>query len=569
MRVRLGFWPIRPLRPQHACKPGLLLLCAAAATTQMAAGCKGTASSFGDAGQLAKAQSTADAAQLDPGVTVLHRLNRAEYNNSVRDLLRTQQRPADQFVADGIAGGFDNSADALVINSTLLRQYFDAATALAQEAADPNSDGFAQVAACDLAAGGTHIDACLSADLAALARRAWRRPVQSEEVAALLAAAQSGQSATDRLQLGVAAILVSPHFVFRVELDDSPLSTAPHPLTAYELATRLAYFLWSSTPDDALLAAADAGTLTDPNVLSQQVDRMLADNKAQALVQNFGGQWLAQRDAAASQPDPTVYQDFSPEIRSAMLEETGLYLNDFILGTQPISTMLTSPYTYANDALATFYGLKPPGTQKLVKVPLGTSTKRGGLLTQGTVLMAGAHPTTTSPVLRGRFVLQQLLCTNFAAPPAGVSTALPPLAANATLRQELEQHVLKPECAFCHNSLDPIGFALEAFSGIGQLRTTDNGQPVDTTGTMISGDAFVDALSMQQLVARDARLEPCAEKMMLTYALGRPLDALVAADVAVLASLDASMAAGHHSFVDLIHLIVASPAFTQRRGRGT
>ena len=539
------------------------MLCSAAV------GCKGTASSFGSTGQRAAAQSTGQSSQLDPGTTILHRLNRTEYNNSVHDLLRTQQSPADNFIADGIAGGFDNVADALVIDASLPRQYLDAALSLALEAADPKSASFNQVAACDIAAGGAVTDTCLRTDLLALARRAWRRPVRDDEAEALVATAQNGQNASDRLQLGIATILISPHFVFRVELDDSPRSSTPHPLTDYELATRLAYFLWSSTPDDALLAAAEAGTLRDPNALVEQVDRMLADRKAQALVQNFGGQWLGLREAAASQPDPTVYQDFSPELQSAMLEETKLYLNDFILGTQPMRAMLTSPYTYANDALATFYGLNPPGTQKFVKVPLDASTKRRGLLTQGSVLIAGAHPTTTSPVLRGRFVLQQLLCTNFAAPPAGVSTTLPPLAANATLRQELEAHVARPECAFCHNSLDPIGFALEAFSGVGQLRTDDNGQPIDTTGTMPSGDAFADAIGMQQIVARDARLELCAEKMMLTYALGRTINTSDAADAAVLASLDAAMAAHQHSFVDLIHAIVASPAFTQRRGRET
>ncbi|RYF12342.1 MAG: DUF1588 domain-containing protein, partial [Deltaproteobacteria bacterium] len=255
-----------------------------------------------------------------------------------------------------------------------------------------------------------------------------------------------------------------------------------------------------------------------------------------------------------------------PAIKAAMLTETQLFLEDYLLGDEPISGLLTARTTYVNDTLAAYYGLPAPGSAQFARVALPDNSKRIGLLGQGSVLIAGAHANVTSPVLRGRMVLEQLLCAPILGPPATVNTLLPTAAAGTTLRQQLEAHVTNPACASCHTLMDPIGYALEAFDGAGHARTTDNGQPIDTSGTLVGGGSFADAIGMAQLVASDPRLEPCAERMMLTYALGRVMQD---SDAALLASVQSTVAAHHHSFADLIHAITAAPAFTQRRAPGS
>jgi hypothetical protein len=416
---------------------------------------------------------------------------------------------------------------------------------------------------------------CASQILRRTGRLLYRRPLSSEELNGLLALFDQGQSEDENgsfdagLRPPLEAMLLSPHFLFRVEIDDEPGSTKPHPLTAHELATRLSYFLWSSGPDDELLDLADRGDLLQEETLTAQIRRMLADSRAAALIDRFAAQWLLLQQIDRAEPDATQFPGFTPSLRRSLAAETRRFVADFFPAAAPraigqglpLPELLSARFTYGNAEVAAHYGLKVAAGASEVRLPLDGTTRRG-LLSHGSLLTAESYPTRTSPVRRGKWVLEQLLCTPPPPPPPNVIGDFGQPGSGGTLRQRLEAHRQKPVCASCHSLMDPIGLSLEGFDAIGRARTTDEGLPVDTTGQLLDGRRFADAAELAGLLAEDARLPRCAAEKLFTYAIGRPpgepdhgrLDALVAA-----------YEAGDKTVYALIEALARSEAFRNRR----
>jgi hypothetical protein len=507
---------------------------------------------------------------VDPGRKTLHRLNNAEYNNTVRDLFGTSLRPADSFVADDRGAGFDNMADVLSLSATHLDMYATAARDLVEAAlADGTQRG--KLVPCNVESQGA---TCVRTALAAFMPRAWRRPVSDAEVDRFLAPAnlamERGESAEAGLSLSLRALLISSNFLFRVELDPSPTDLTPHALTNYELASRLSYFIWSSMPDTELFAAAEAGTLGDQAVLTAEVARMLQDPKAEALLQNFAGQWLGLRAIDVAEPDPQTFPGFDTELRSAMRKESESLFQEVIETGAPLKTLLLADFTYVNDRLARHYGLPAPGSSDLVRVSLAGNSERRGLLSHAGYLTVTSHPRYTSPVNRGKWVMDALMCQAIPPPPPDVNTATfgEEVDAGASLRERLEAHRADPTCAGCHSLMDPIGFGLENFDAIGAYRTNeDNGALIDASGQLPDGRMFSGAIELVSLLAGDPNFGRCVSQQLFTYALGRPplLTDSTTYDPSTIDALTDISNAGS-AFEALVKGIASSLPFTQRRG---
>ena len=461
---------------------------------------------------------------------VLTRLNRAEYDNTARDLLGdTTHFALNTLPTDYGDGAFDNNAEALTIDPMLVQSYQTVAETLAENAMAANSPGRALILTCT-----TTDNACITKIATNFAARAWRRPATATEVTNLVAIHTSttaaGFTSDQGVQMMVEAALTSPNFLFRPEIDATLNSQSQHPISSYELATRLSYFLWSSMPDTALQSAAAAGQLATRAGVQQQVARMWSDSKASAFATRFPGMWLNTQNITISKtPDSTIFPSFNANLQAAMQQETAAYMNEFITGDQNFFDFIDAKFTYVNQTLATFYGI--PGTfgTQMTRVDLTGNTERGGILTQGAFLTVTAAPDRTSPVLRGAWVMSRILATPPPPPPANV----PPISAAVpsdmiTFRQKMEEHATNPACAGCHTLMDPIGFGLENYDGIGTWRTTDNGLPVDSTGTLAptlsntsGGQPFSGALQLEALIKANTDVPPAVVQYVLSYALGR------------------------------------------------
>ncbi|MBL8950536.1 MAG: DUF1592 domain-containing protein [Myxococcaceae bacterium] len=374
-----------------------------------------------------------------------------------------------------------------------------------------------KVRRCDLATGGAP---CVSQTLSALMRRAYRRPVASPEVDAVVAvydaALAAGDSQAEAFQAAVATVLLSPHFLYRVELDADLTSATPHPVSAHELAARLSYFLTSGPPDDALSAAADDGTLTDPSVLQSHAARLWGSG---VMVQNAGAQLMSTRALDTISPSPQLFPTFDAPLKAAMGREAELLFASVFHQPQPMTKLVDADWSYLNDRLAQHYGLPLPGSATPVRVAL-SNTERGGALGLGSMLALNSTPARPSQVLRGKWVLTNLLCDVPDDPPA----AIPPLTTmpGRTARESLEEHAKNPFCAGCHKRMDPIGFALDQYDADGAWRATDRqGQALDTHGQLPDGTTFEGLPQLRTALARDLRFEQCMALHLLTYALAR------------------------------------------------
>lgn len=410
---------------------------------------------------------------------------------------------------------------------------------------------------------------CARRILARVAGRAYRRPVKSIDLDALMELFRQGRADGGRFETGVemalSGILVSPSFLFRVETP--PAGAVPgsvYPLPDLDLASRLSFFLWSSIPDPELLDVATQGRLTEPDVLSEQITRMLADPKADALVDNFGGQWLHLRNVAGWTPDPEQFPNFDESLRYAFQRETELFVQHVIRDDRSVLDLIDGDYTFLNERLADFYGIAGVEGGYFRRVTMDERSGRGGILTHGSVLMVTSYPTRTSPVLRGKWVLENLL----GAPPPPPPPDVPQLADDASasagsLREALEQHRANPACAVCHARLDPLGFALENFDAIGAYRQEDQGRAVDASGALPDGTS-VDGPAGLRAVLQSRRIEfveTVAEKL-LTYALGR---GLTPADRPAVRHIRREMASRDYRFSALVSAIVDSVPFKSRR----
>ncbi|HXI60389.1 MAG TPA: DUF1592 domain-containing protein [Polyangia bacterium] len=503
----------------------------------------------------------------------MHRLNLAEYDNTMRDLLGTSMRPSAtfNFPADDRGDDFDNTADVLTVSPLHLTSYNTAAASLVAKAMATPAQRTLLVN-CDLAAGGA---ACARTALEAFVPRAWRRPVAAAEIDRLMAlvnvATGQGDSAEVGFTLAVRAALLSPYFMYRPELDPSPKSLQPHPLNDYELASRISYFLWSSMPDEPLFAAAKAGNLHDPGTLTNHVTRMLADPRAQALIDNFAGQWLFIRKIDEAAPDPTLFPQFDASLRDALKSETQLLFREVAFHGLPADQLLDAPFTFVNDRLAKYYGLPPVGSTTPVRVDLSGATHRRGFLSHGGFLTVSSHADRTSPVLRGKYVLTELLCEEIPPPPANVNTKVgADPTGGKTLRQVLESHAQNPACAVCHSKMDPIGFGLENYDPVGAYRTTDGMLPIDSAGTLPGGQKFSGVADLAQIIGANPEFPRCMATKLYTYALGRGLTMTDpnSMDGPTLSTVSGGFATGGLKFQDLVARIILSPTFLNRRGDG-
>lgn len=429
-----------------------------------------------------------------------------------------------------------------------------------------------KIVTCDLEAGSSLVEgvACARQVLAGFARRAWRRPVTTDELDRLeglmRTELRAGDSIEDATRTALTTVLLSPHFLYRVELDPADAGADAHALSDHEIATRLSYFVWSSMPDERLLELADRGALQDPNVLEFETRRMLDDPKSQALVASFAGQWLFTRAVAAASPDPFRFPEFDEELRAAMKCETELTF-DRLLRDDSMSALdlVTSQETFVNERLARHYGLEPPDpTLEHGWGLVSTSgTGRSGVLGQASLLTVTSQPTRTSPTRRGKFVLENLLCLVPDPPPPGVEGLVEPEAGEEeeSVRDRLEQHRSDPSCASCHAVIDPIGFGLEHFDAIGRYRGSDAGFAIDDSALYMDTDAFQGPMALGQLIHDDPQLPFCMAQKTMTYALGTS----VLDDACLVEDVNNKFAAGGYKLSDLIVEVVKSPAFRMRR----
>jgi hypothetical protein len=646
-----------------------------------------------------------------PGRVTIRRLNRLEYNNTVRDLLGVAFRPADDFPSDDVGYGFDNIGDVLTLSPLHLEKYLNAAeqvsaAAIFSEDADAEIKRFrghelqAHDSASGQGEGGTvlysngelraafeapaageylvrvrahgqqagpdpakmaiRLDGAelLSTDVVAVAddpqlfiartrlepgqktvaaaflndyynpeeqnrrnrdrnlvvhfidvvgplaplpaelpeahrklfvprgenetddayarrvlgdfaRRAYRRPVSPEELDRLAGyvelARREGDSLETGVQLAVQAALVSPHFLFRVELDPRDAEAKPRDLNAFELANRLSYFLWSSMPDEALFSLAEQGELKKPAVLQSQVRRMLRHANARALVDSFATQWLQLRNLAQFSPDPARYPGFSEELRADMQQETELFFETIMKEDRPVTEFLDGRFTFLNERLANHYGIKNVKGEQFRRVTLRGNQRRG-VLTHASILTITSNPTRTSPVKRGKWVLEQILGTPPPPPPPDVDELEEEGDGmlHGTLRQRMEQHRKDPICNSCHERMDTIGFGLENFDAIGAWRSKDGPHPIDATGTLPGGESFDGPAELVAILKKqqDQFIRNFTTQLM-TFGLGRGLEHY---DRCAVDEVTEKVAKQRYRFSALVTEIVNSDPFQKRSG---
>ena len=409
---------------------------------------------------------------------------------------------------------------------------------------------------------------CARTIFSTLTRRAYRRPVTADDVEPLLPFYEAAHAAAGfeaGVRAGLERILIDPEFLFRIERD--PEGAAPggsYRLAGLELASRLSFFLWSSIPDDELLALGSSGALHEPGVLERQVRRMLADRRARALVDNFAGQWLAIRNVQGLVPDPNLFPGFDENLREAFRRETELFVESQLRADRSVVELLTADYTFLNERLARHYGIPGVRGSRFRRVTL-TDARRGGLLGHGSILAVTSYGNRTSPVLRAKWVLENLLGTPPPPPPADVP-GLPESGEHGepqTVRERLAQHRRNPVCASCHAPMDPLGFALENFDAVGEWRTHDAGLPVDASGVLADGTRFDGPAELRAVLAarREQFVETFTEKL-LTYALGRGLEAY---DRPVVRAIAREAAADDHRWSAIVLGIARSTPFQMRR----
>lgn len=640
-----------------------------------------------------------DCSRIDPGRVTIRRLNRTEYNNTVRDLLGVDIHPADDFPSDDVGYGFDHIGDVLSMPPVLLERYLGAAERIVEAAiftSDPdrapiearngqtlasvgdaerefefsrNGDYLLRIRAwaqqagpekakmtlrldgkdlttveVDAAEGAAKVyeiklnvtagkhrvagrfindyykpddpdpnnrdrnliveqiavqgplgvlpeklpeshtrlitrqpgpDGDVSASARAVLRpfvtRAFRRPAADDEIERLVrlvvAATNEGDSFERGIQLAVEAVLVSPHFLFRIEVDPDPLDPgAIRTLNDYELATRLSYFLWSSLPDDELFRLAEDGALRKDGNLAAQVGRMLKDPKSAALIDNFASQWLQLRNLKNVSPDRKQFPGFNDALRAAMEQETKLFFAAIVREDRNILDLLDANFTFLNERLAKHYGIPDVTGDDFRRVTLATS-ERGGLLGQASVLLVTSNPTRTSPVKRGKWILENLFNAAPPPPPPNVpelkEAGDKPL--EGTLRQRMEQHRANPACAVCHAQMDALGFGLENYDPVGAWRTKDGSLDIDASGTLPGGAAFRSPAELKAVLrGRSGEFRRCLTEKLLTYALGRGLEYY---DRCAVDGIVKNVEASGDRFAGLVLEIVRSDPFQKRRGK--
>lgn len=506
-----------------------------------------------------------------PGRVTMRRLNKTEYNNTIRDLTGLDLQLANNFPSDDVGNGFDNIGDVLSLPPILMEKYLDAANQIAS-AVVKNEAALNKVFPLK-ASDEKNLEEVVEvarANASGFALRAFRRPLEAEESERLFnlmrAAWEADASKEEIIQATLTAVLASPHFLYRVE-DDKPADFVDgvRPLNDFELASRLSYFLWSSMPDERLFQLAAEKKLHTAEQLSAEVDRMLADPKSKALVDNFAGQWLQLRDLEALSPDPAKFSAFDAKLRKSMRRETELLFTNIMKENRSILELLSADYSFVDERLAKHYGLEGIKGDEFQKVEL--NGKRRGMLMHGSILLLTSNPTRTSPVKRGKWVLENLLAEPPPPPPPNVPELGAAGVTLGTLRQQMEQHRENPNCAVCHVKMDAVGFGLENFDAIGSWREADGRETIDPSGTLPGGRKFNGPLDLVQILVEDKKAEfsRCMTTKMLTYALGRGLGV---SDRCTVSSIVNKLSEEEYRFATLVKAIVTSQPFTfQESGR--
>jgi mono/diheme cytochrome c family protein len=373
----------------------------------------------------------------------------------------------------------------------------------------------------------TEESACADRILTTMVRRAYRRNVTAADLGPVRRFYETGRAERDfelGIQRALERILVSPQFLFRIE--EQPANAAPgtvYPINGFELASRLSFFLWSSIPDDALLDAAANGTLRRPEVLAQHVNRMLADPRSESLINNFAAQWLFLRDVETKDPDLYLFREFDEGLRASFVRETELFLDSILRQNRSVLDLITANYTFLNERLAKHYGIPNVTGSHFRQVSLPADSPRAGLLGQGSIQLLTSYPIRTSPVLRGKYVLENLLASPPPPPPANIPALKTENSGQAlSMKEAMQLHRANPTCASCHAKMDPIGFALETFDATGRYRTEENGRPIDNASNLPDGTLVKGIDGVRQLILKspDMFVEAMTNKLLM-YGLGR------------------------------------------------
>ncbi len=492
-------------------------------------------------------------APTNPGRGEMHRLNTTEYNATVADVLGTKLAPANANWRGGEIEGFDNVASVLGVDQALYASYVDAAEALATDVFG-NATLKAKIVTCT-----TSDDACVRDIIARTGLRVFRRPLREAELATyqkVYATARGLQQDHEAsLKHVLWSLLSSAEFLYRIEL---PRGVGVRPLDGFELASRLSYFLWSSAPDDALLEAAANNALAKDADLKASVDRMLADPKSQRFIESFAGQWLGARKTASHLASER-FPDWSQPVAASAATEMYLYFNEFLRGRYPWTEFLKADINFVNAPLAKLYGMPNVSSAELMPVANTTDERRGFLGLVG-FLAGSSMDRRTSPTLRGKWVLGNLLCTEAPAPPQDV----PKLEVggkdldNGNIRQILTEHRVRPDCAGCHGIFDPFGLALEKYDAVGRFRSSyGDGSPIDAT-TELSGVAFEGLNGAADIVTENPAFKSCITHKLFIFALGR---APSGDDAAWIQQIEGRWADGELTIPRLIETLTQSVPF--------
>lgn len=408
---------------------------------------------------------------------------------------------------------------------------------------------------------------CADKILTTMVRRAYRRNVTAADLAPVRRFYEAGR--TERnfelgIQRALERILVSPQFLFRIEEqpDNAAVGTV-YPVKDFELASRLSFFLWASIPDDALLDAAANGSLRRPEVLTQQVNRMLADSRSESLINNFAAQWLYLRDVETKDPDLYLFREFDEGLRASFVRETELFLNSILRQDRSVLDVITANYTFLNERLAKHYGVPNITGTHFRRVELPANSPRAGLLGQGSIQLITAYPTRTSAVLRGKYVLENLLSSPPPPPPPNVPSLNTEKSGQAlSMKDAMQLHRANPACASCHAKMDPIGFAMETFDAIGRYRTEENGKPIDNSSSLPDGTPVVGVEGVRQLILKnpDMFVEAITTKLLM-YALGRNIQYY---DEPAIRTIVRNAAKSNNTFASLVLGVTNSLPFQNR-----
>jgi hypothetical protein len=490
----------------------------------------------------------------------MRRLSRTEYNNTVRDLLSDTTRPADAFVPDEQLLGF---AAGLSVSSVLVEQYRTAAEQLGANAA---ADVEGLLGCAPQAA---ENDPCAEGFIESFARRAYRRPLETEErdgLRLLYGTAAVSYGSQKAVELVIQAVLQSPQFLYRIETGIPSGVDGVVALTAHEMASRLSYFLWQTTPTDELLAAADAGELDTVEGIERLARTMVADDRARDTVKSFHEQWLELEELETTGKDEAIYPGFDDTMRAAMREETLKFVEYAMFeGGGSVETLLTSPVSFVNDTIAPLYGLSSAGAD-FTRTDLDP-TQRAGLLTQPSILSIFSKANQSSPVHRGKFVRERLLCHELQPPPPGLVIVPPDLDPTLPTRERFAQHSENEACAACHQLTDRIGFGFEHYDGIGRHREMDGDFEVDASGELIATrDAdgpFYGVIELAERLAASSQVKDCIASNWFIYAFGRSITNTL--DVCSRARLFEAFEASGYNVRELLVAMVGTDAFRYRR----